>query len=114
VTRAECRRIIALARKRGYARHTGIMVDNLSGIAVPLIDRRGGTIASISIALLTEHLDNAREQQVVDAFRRETVRLEGEIRPAADTDFGGRRRAARRSGVIAERRNAISTRKKKD
>ena len=100
VTRAECRRIVAAARQRGYASHTGIMVENLSGIAVPLFDRRGSTIASISVALLTKHLDGARERQVVAAFRREADRLESEIRPAADDDFGGRRRVARRAGAV--------------
>jgi DNA-binding IclR family transcriptional regulator len=69
----ELRDKISLARQQGFASIEGMLTDNISAVGVPLIDRDGAPIASISVAALSDRLTGARRKEVVRLLQAEAA-----------------------------------------
>ena len=82
-----CRDIIDAARDNGFAVHHGIMLENLSGIAFPLLDRRDVPIAAISIAMLTANATETRQREVIDILANEVDLIISSLRQRHDNGF---------------------------
>lgn len=62
---AAFRKELALTRDRRFARHDGLFAPGMSGIGVPVLDKSGYPLASISTAFITASLDEDRQQRCV-------------------------------------------------
>ncbi|MDX2224024.1 MAG: IclR family transcriptional regulator [Rhodospirillaceae bacterium] len=63
------------ARKQGYVRTDGRVVEGISAIAVPVVASNGLPIAAISLATITDRLPPRRESELVDFLRDHAQRL---------------------------------------
>jgi DNA-binding IclR family transcriptional regulator len=85
---ARIRRLVAEARRRGFAVIESEYADGGSGVAAPIFERHGRAIAALNLASLTERWRSQRQsltRAVVQAAATITARLggrgpEGEIR----------------------------------
>lgn len=83
---ASFRNCLKLARTSGYATHEGLFTRGVSGIGVVVRDISGGAIASISVAFITDWLDESEREHCVKSIqataRKVAVRLTGFPRSA--------------------------------
>ncbi|PVZ19869.1 MULTISPECIES: IclR family transcriptional regulator [unclassified Pseudomonas] len=72
---------ITNVRERGYAdRNTGVL-DGMAGLAVPILDRQGTAVAALSVATLSERLNDQRRPMVVDMLKREAASIGARVNP---------------------------------
>ncbi|MCW5623441.1 MAG: IclR family transcriptional regulator [Burkholderiales bacterium] len=70
---------IALARRRGYVVLLDAVVERMGGVALPIRSADGRPIGALSIAALSERIDD-RETALVAALRREVGLIEAGLR----------------------------------
>lgn len=74
LTPTRLRSEIALARERGYAMLLDVIVDQMGGIAVPILGGDGKPIGALSIAALTQRI-STRIDLLVPALQRASAEL---------------------------------------
>ncbi|AQL38070.1 IclR family transcriptional regulator [Pseudomonas syringae] len=68
-------------RRLGYAgRNTGAL-PGMAGLAVPILDRNGRTVAALSVATITDRLGPDRLMTVVELLKREATAIGAKINP---------------------------------
>ncbi|SME89885.1 transcriptional regulator, IclR family [Tistlia consotensis] len=72
---AELRRLIAEARRRGYAFNDGRIVSAMCAVGVPVFDLRGRVVAAISIAAIRERMAAERIDWIAGLLQAEAQRL---------------------------------------
>lgn len=86
------RRVLAEVRRVGYAYAPGTIADESAGVAVPVRDPRGATVAALSVVL---RRDAEGAPAVAEILRRAAHGLEGALRANAAAAQHGDPRAAR-------------------
>jgi DNA-binding IclR family transcriptional regulator len=82
------RRLIATARRQGYAFVDGLLVEGMGAIGVPICDPTGRPIAALSVAAISSRLAARRRASVFQKILQEARRIErqlaalGGVRPA--------------------------------
>lgn len=72
---------IAKARAEGYASTEGYFIEGMTGIGMPIRNRAGEPVASISIAAITARLAAPRRHTVVERLRTEVATMERDLAP---------------------------------
>lgn len=73
------RKLVADARRNGFTRIDGQVIDGMSGIGVPVRAPNGATVATLSIAAMSARMAAPRTTEIVAALRAEAVRFEQEM-----------------------------------
>lgn len=67
------------ARKDGYASMDGYLIPGMTGVAVPVRDERGRAIAAVSVAAITNRLEEPRRADVVAIIKEEVAAIEQQL-----------------------------------
>ena len=85
---AELNRHLDLVNARGYAIDLGEDVQGISGVAAPIVDHRGVTVAAIGLTGATQRLDrdalHVIGPDVIEATRRASLQAGGTPRPVSN------------------------------
>ncbi|QHE97033.1 IclR family transcriptional regulator [Pseudomonas cannabina] len=72
---------VANVRRLGYAaRNTGAL-PGMAGLAVPILDRNGRSVAALSVATISDRLGPDRLMTVVELLKREAASISARINP---------------------------------
>lgn len=72
---------IERVRQTGYAgRNTGLL-EGMAGVAVPIVDREGRSVAALSVGTISSRLSPDRLPTVVDLLKREAAVVGARINP---------------------------------
>jgi DNA-binding IclR family transcriptional regulator len=72
---------IVKARAEGFASTEGYFIKGMTGIGVPIRNRAGKPVASISIAAITVRLEQPRRHIVVERLQSVATKMESELEP---------------------------------
>lgn len=67
------------ARNDGYASMDGHLIPGMTGVAVPVRDDRGRAVAAVSVAAITNRLEEPRRSHVVAIIKEEAAAIEREL-----------------------------------
>lgn len=71
--------LVQATRRQGFALNDGRIVEGMSAIGVPVLDREGVAIAAISIAAITSRMKPERRANIVALLDAEARRLEQQL-----------------------------------
>jgi DNA-binding IclR family transcriptional regulator len=75
---------VARSRARGYAMLLELVVEQMGGIAVPVLERDGRPVAAISVAAMTARIVS-RQDLLVPALKKEAQELSNNVSPMGKT-----------------------------
>lgn len=61
---ADMRKLIALCRQKGYTFTAGVVDRGVTGVGVPLYDRKNKIRGAISVAAISEKIDKTRYDDI--------------------------------------------------
>jgi DNA-binding IclR family transcriptional regulator len=73
MTVQKLRSLINLARKFGYVFNEGNYMKGVNGVGVPIYNHQGNVVAAISVAAISERIDQARSKKIARLIKSEIV-----------------------------------------
>jgi DNA-binding IclR family transcriptional regulator len=77
LTTSRIRQMVARTREEGFAFNAGVIVEGVYGLAVPILSRSGGAVASVSVASVAARLTKIRRIEVLKVVREALQTLAG-------------------------------------
>jgi DNA-binding IclR family transcriptional regulator len=82
--------MVARTRRQGYSVNDGLILEEMSAVAVPVRDGSGKTIAAISVAAIRSRMAPPRRGTIVKLLERERAAIESMLGSASKPAKGAR------------------------